>query len=72
VLEKDGKMSLTQMLRHRVRHFTEGGAIGGKGFLESVFALGKVEGRFGRKRKTGARKIRGGPAELHSLRDLRN
>jgi len=71
VLAKGGRMSLAQMLRHRVRHFTEGGAIGGKGFLESVFALGKAEGRFGRKRKTGARKIRGGPAELHSLRNLK-
>jgi REP element-mobilizing transposase RayT len=72
VLAEGGKMSLAQTLRRRVRHFTEGGAVGGRGFLESVFALGKAEGRFGRKRKTGARKIRGGPAQLHSLRDLKN
>jgi len=72
VLAAKGKMSLARMLRRRVRHFTEGMAVGGEAFLESVFALGKAEGRFGRNRKSGARRIRGCGSELRSLRDLKS
>ena len=52
-----------------MRHFTEGMAIGGEGFVEGVFALAR--GRFGARRRTGARRIRGAETELRSLRDLR-
>ena len=72
VLAAGGRMGFARMLRHRVRHFTEGMAVGGEGFLESVFALGKAEGRFGRRRKSGARKIRGWETGPRSLRDLRS
>ena len=66
-----GKLSMAEALRFRVRHFTEGAAIGGRQFLESVF-----EGRrawFGPRRKDGARRIRGTGADwggVMSLRDL--
>jgi len=72
VVAGGGRMGFARMLRHRVRHFTEGMAVGGEGFLESVFALGKAEGRFGSRRKSGARKIRGWEGGPGSLRDLRN
>jgi hypothetical protein len=60
---------MAQMLRCRVRHFTEGMAIGGEGFVEGVFALARD--RFGARRRTGARRIRRAETELRTLRDLR-
>jgi hypothetical protein len=57
------------MLRHRVRHFTEGLAVGGESFVEGVFAAAR--GYFGARRKTGARRIRGVETELRAMRDLR-
>jgi hypothetical protein len=69
VLRGGGKLSMAQMLRCRVRHFTEGMAIGGEGFVEGVFALARD--RFGARRRTGARRIRRTETELRTLRDLR-
>jgi hypothetical protein len=40
----------------RVRHFTDGFAIGGRAFVEEVFA--GCRGHFGSKRRTGARRMR--------------
>lgn len=61
------------MLRHRVRYFVDGVVIGSRGFVEEVFRGSRD--RFGPKRKTGARKLRGSGALagniLWSLRDLR-
>ena len=68
VLAGKGKLSEAQMLQCRVRHFTEGMAIGGESFVEGVFALARD--RFGANRRTGARKIRRAETELRSLRDL--
>ena len=66
-------LKVTQMLRCRVRYFTEGAVIGSKDFVNEVFT--KARERFGTKRKDGARKLRGGgeavKAILWSLRDLR-
>ena len=63
-----------QMLRGRLRHFSDGGAIGSRGFVDDLFDSSRE--RFGSKRKDGARKLRGkgtAPAAgvLWSLRDLR-
>jgi hypothetical protein len=69
VLAGKGKLSVAQMLRGRVRYFTEGLAVGGEGFVDGVFALARE--RFGARRKTGARKFRRVDTELRSLRDLR-
>jgi REP element-mobilizing transposase RayT len=69
VLERGGRMSEGEMLRHRVRHFTEGLAVGGESFVEGVFAAAR--GYFGARRKTGARRIRGVETELRAMRDLR-
>jgi putative transposase len=65
-------ISLGKMLRCRIRYFTDGAVIGSKNFINETFALARD--RFGPKRKTGARKLKGGasPAAniLWSLRDL--
>jgi hypothetical protein len=60
---------MAQMLRCRVRHFSEGLAIGGEGFVEGVFSLTRE--RFGARRRTGARRIRRAETELRTLRDFR-
>ena len=64
---------LGQMLRCRVRYFTDGAVIGSRGFVDEVFRL--CRDRFGEKRKDGARKWRGNGAvaagTLWSIRDLK-
>ena len=71
--EKNGEIPFGQMLRCRVRYFTDGAVIGSRGFVDEAFA--KSRERFGSKRKTGARRLKGDsqPASgvLWSLRDLR-
>ena len=70
VLESNGKLSLPEILRCRVRYFTDGMAIGGKAFVERVF--NENRGLFGPKRKDGARKMRFGEWDgLRTARALR-
>ena len=66
-------LGMAAMLRRRIRYFTDGAVIGSKGFVNEAFA--GARGRFGPKRKDGARKLKG-PASaaagtLWSARDLR-
>jgi REP element-mobilizing transposase RayT len=63
-----GKLRGSAMLLQRIRHFTDGMAIGSGTFLEELFE-GNRE-RFGPRRKSGARKIRGCETPLRALRDL--
>ena len=71
--EKDGEIPFSKMLRCRIRYFTDGAVIGSRGFVDEAFAMSRE--RFGPKRKTGARQMKGDfePASglLWSLRDLR-
>jgi len=70
VLRSGGKLSRAELLRCRVRWFSDGVAIGSKSFVEGVFT--KCRGHFGPKRKDGARKLREDAAgSLHALRELR-
>jgi hypothetical protein len=70
VLRSGGKLSRAELLRCRVRWFSDGVAIGSKGFVEGVFT--KCRGHFGAKRKDGARKLREDAAGgLHALRNLK-
>jgi len=66
-------MGMAAMLLHRVRYFTDGAVIGSKAFVNEAFAAARE--RFGSRRKSGARKLRGGGAAadgvLWSARDLR-
>ena len=71
--EMDGEISLGKMLRCRVRYFTDGAVIGSRIFVDEAFSSARE--RFGPKRKTGARKMKGNAtptnSTLWSLRDLR-
>jgi putative transposase len=70
VIEKKGKLSRYEMLRCRVRYFTDGVALGTKEFADTVFT--NERGRFGSKRKTGARRLNHFEASyLRTLRALR-
>ena len=70
VLESGGKLPLQDILRCRVRYFTDGMAIGGKEFVERIFNDNR--GLFGPKRKDGARKMRFGEwGGLRTVRALR-
>jgi len=51
-----GKLSRKELLRCRVRYFSDGLVLGSKGFVEGVFA--KCRGHFGPERKNGARPLR--------------
>jgi REP element-mobilizing transposase RayT len=66
-------LGLAKMLRCRVRYFTDGAVIGSKAFVNEVFS--EARERFTRKRKDGARRMRGNGAPaagvLWSVRDLR-
>ena len=63
-----GRLSTAQLLRTRIRHLSQGVAIGGRAWVEAVFAANKEH--FGPKRKTGARKLRASDSDLWSMRDL--
>jgi putative transposase len=71
VLAAGGKLTTAQLLRCRVRHFSDGLVIGSRSFVDGWFEGARDS--FGAKRKTGARKLRGGIEDtgMFSLRDLR-
>ena len=72
-LERSRDVALGKMLRCRVRYFSDGAVIGSRAFVDEVFRTCRE--RFGEKRKSGARKLRGNGAaaagRLWSVRDLR-
>lgn len=69
VLKENGKLSNAEMVRLRVRCFSDGLVLGSKEFVESAF----IENRdkFGPKRRDGARKVSAAESPLYSLRRLR-
>lgn len=70
VLKKNGDLPMTELLRCKVRYFSDGVAIGSRDYVDGVFE--KYRDQFGEKRKTGARKMRGGGwGDLCTIRDLR-
>ena len=70
VWRSGGRLSLAQLLRCRVRYFTDGVAIGSESFVERVFKAGRHA--FSETRQTGARRLVGGGwGELRSARALR-
>ena len=72
-LERSRDVAIGRMLRCRVRYFSDGAVIGSRAFVDDVF--GRCRERFGEKRKSGARKLRGSAAAaagaLWSVRDLK-
>jgi len=70
VLEAGGRLPMHEVLRCRVRYFSDGLALGGREFVEGVFA--RYRGHFGPRRHSGARPMRCGEwGALCTLRDLR-
>ena len=70
VLEAGGKLPLHEMLRCRVRYFSDGVVLGSKGFVEDVF--GEYRDEFGLKRESGARSMKYAEWDgLCTMRDLR-
>ncbi len=69
-LKRQGTLSLGQVLRLRVRYFSDGVVLGSQNFVNEVFA--EFRDRFGPRRKTGARPLRGLNAlgGLATMRDL--
>jgi putative transposase len=69
VVAQGGKLPVGEILRHRVRYFCDGAVLGTAEFVNAVFE--REQNRFGRKRTTGARRMRGADwGELRVLRDL--
>ncbi len=65
-----GRMSVSEMLRFRVRYFTDGTVLGGQEFVERCFR--EHRDKFGAGRRSGARRMRGGSwGGLCTARDLR-
>ena len=76
LLDMDGRatdLSISKLIRHRIRYFSDGVAIGGKDFVEEVFRENRE--CFGSRRQSGARKPRGALGVLQgtvwTARDLR-
>jgi hypothetical protein len=72
-LERSRDVALGRMLRCRVRYFSDGAVLGSREFVDGVFRACRE--RFGPRRTSGARKLRGSAAAvggaLWSVRDLR-
>ncbi len=69
-MEEGGKLPIAAALRCRVRYFTDGAVLGSKAFVESFFF--EYRDQFGKKRRSGARKMKGSDWEgLTVVRDLR-
>jgi len=68
--KREGRLSIPEIIRCRVRYFCDGAVFGSVEFVNGVFEANRW--RYGPKRKAGARKLRGGAdwGELRTLRDL--
>ena len=57
VLDAGGTLPLNELLRCRVRYFTDGAVLGSKAFVEDIFQ--RHRDRFSPRRQTGARAMAG-------------
>jgi putative transposase len=71
VVDEGGHLALAEVLRLRVRYFSDGVALGSREFVDSIRE--EFKERFGAKRRTGARTIGKGGAipGVFAMRDLR-
>jgi hypothetical protein len=69
VLAEKGKLSPAEMVRLRVRYFSDGLVLGSREFVEGVFEARRE--LFGPKRKLGARLMTESDAPFYTLRQLR-
>ncbi len=71
VLAAGGKLTIAQVLRCRVRYFTDGAVLGGQVFVDAFFERQRTF--FGEKRKSGGRRMKLATwGELRVLRDLKD
>ncbi len=68
-LAEKGKLSPEEMVRLRVRYFSDGLVLGSKDFVEAIFAENRDQ--FGPKRENGARRISESEQTMYSMRRLR-
>jgi REP element-mobilizing transposase RayT len=69
-LKREGKLSQAERLLFRIRYLTDGVVLGRREFVESVYR--EFRDRFGKNRKSGARRMRGCDwGGMCVLRDLR-
>ena len=70
VVEQEGELSPSQVLRARVRYFTDGMVLGSKEYVNLVFE--RHRGLFSKKRTSGARSMKGlSKSGMMVIRDLR-
>ncbi len=69
VLVEKGKLSPAELVRLRVRYFSDGVALGSREFVEGLFEAQRE--KFGPRRKQGARHIAESDSPLYTLRQLR-
>jgi putative transposase len=69
VLAERGKLSAAELVRLRVRYFSDGAILGSKAFVEGIFESQREQ--FSPKRKRGAKRIQEMTSPMYSLRQLR-
>jgi len=69
VMKQRGKLSTAELVRQRVRHFSDGAILGSKAFVEGIFETQREE--FSPKRKRGARRITEMASPLYALRQMK-
>ncbi len=70
VIKEGGELSFADRALLKIRHITDGVALGTRGFVERVYVNNRD--KFGVKRKSGARRIPGMLlGEMYALRDLK-
>ncbi len=70
VLEADGTLPLPQVLRQKVRYFTDGMVLGSKDYVNEIFETHRRQ--FGKRRRSGARPMLGlKDTGMMVMRDLR-
>ena len=69
VLAQRGKLSTAELVRTKVRYFSDGAVLGSKAFVEGVFEAQREQ--FSPKRKNGAKRITESEAPFYTLRRLR-
>jgi putative transposase len=69
VLAERGRLSAAELVRVRVRYFSDGAVLGSKAFVEGIFEAQRDQ--FSPKRKRGAKRIAETDAPLYALRQLK-
>ncbi len=69
VLAEKGKLSAAELVRLRVRYFSDGVVLGSKAFVEGIFEAQRE--KFSPKRKEGSRRIAESETPFYTLRRLR-